>query len=83
MALGIKSIDGLVGTPISYAYATKAGPHPPPNRISDRAQAEADAGRGGLGTGTIEGDDAVTGRGKKCRDARQTKTSSSPEWPPA
>jgi hypothetical protein len=26
MALEIKSIDGLVGTPISYAYAVKAGP---------------------------------------------------------
>ena len=26
MALEIKSVDGLVGTPISYAYAVKAGP---------------------------------------------------------
>jgi len=26
MALEIKSIDGLIGTPISYAYAVKAGP---------------------------------------------------------
>ena len=26
MALEIKSVDNLVGTPISYAYAVKAGP---------------------------------------------------------
>ncbi len=26
MTLEIKSIDGLAGTPISYAYAVKAGP---------------------------------------------------------
>ena len=26
MALEIKSVDSLVGTPVSYAYAVKAGP---------------------------------------------------------